>query len=488
MSRQCNTYYYFDKGILAPQGMSNAKIHVVAVKKDTDNNPMFTEGWQENPILPWEPRYDNAYPNVIFDKETGIYHCYYTMFTQDSDSRGVSKEERASRAYKPTMGRRTSLCYACSKDGVNWEKPNLGFIEFEGSYDNNILFLNAHGTGVFLDEEELDPNKRYKLVTMVDYPNIRDNSYMAVAFSKDGVNFGRLIPWPKFKPPADSHNFPFRDPRDGKFKMITRVWDNGVRVCAVCESNDFINWSEAREIARGVGFENQIYSMPIIPYNGIYLGLASMFHEGDREDENFDTVDLELYVGKSVRHLDPVAPGEHLIERGAGKYPDGEFDCGCIYAAKPIKMGNKFCIYYMGGNGQHTNFRETSFGRAFIDCDKIAYIAPKDDEREMIVPTTMMVFYGNIIELLYDVEEGGEISFSVHPRWNAPAFDGFDENNAKLTESENGWKVLSFDKPFDTIDTGAATLVIKAKKAKVYAIKGDLTVANPRYYGGETSS
>ena len=47
--------------------------------------------------------------------------------------------------------------------------------------------------------------------------------------------------------------------------------------------------------------------------------------------------------------------------------------------------------------------------------------------------------------------------------------------------------MLSFEKPLNTINTGSATLIIRAKKAKLYAIKGDLTVANPRYYGGETA-
>ena len=30
-------------------------------------------------------------------------------------------------------------CYAESKDGINWTKPSLGIVEFEGSTDNNII-------------------------------------------------------------------------------------------------------------------------------------------------------------------------------------------------------------------------------------------------------------------------------------------------------------------------------------------------------------
>src|SRR5262245_27056308 len=31
------------------------------------------------------------------------------------------------------------LCYATSKDGITWEKPDLGLVEFGGSKKNNII-------------------------------------------------------------------------------------------------------------------------------------------------------------------------------------------------------------------------------------------------------------------------------------------------------------------------------------------------------------
>ena len=31
-------------------------------------------------------------------------------------------------------------CYAESKDGIHWEKPDLGIVEWQGSRRNNILF------------------------------------------------------------------------------------------------------------------------------------------------------------------------------------------------------------------------------------------------------------------------------------------------------------------------------------------------------------
>lgn len=81
-------------------------------------------------------------------------------------------------------------------------------------------------------------------------------SKMAVSFSPDGIHWEEPIVWPKYNARGDSHNFIFRDRRDGKFKLITRIWRNNLRLSALSESTDFINWSEPKEILRGWGFES----------------------------------------------------------------------------------------------------------------------------------------------------------------------------------------------------------------------------------------
>ena len=203
---------------------------------------------------------------------------------------------------------------------------------------------------------------------------------MAVSFSADGIHWEEPIVWPKYTARGDSHNFVFRDRRDGKYKVITRIWRNNLRLSALSESTDFINWSEPKEVLRGWGWESQVYSMPVFPMGDMYLGLASMFHEGDRTAPDFDTVDCELTYATKLDVFDFVDPGASFIPRGEGHYPDGEFDCCCIYSAVPVEIDGKLCFYYMGGNGQHTNYRETSFGRAFLEKDKFAYMSQRNPE------------------------------------------------------------------------------------------------------------
>ncbi|WP_077369767.1 hypothetical protein [Anaerosalibacter sp. Marseille-P3206] len=472
-------YLFLDRGIIDGHWTSNAILKLNQITKDVENNPMFREDYFSNPSRPWEVRYDNGYPNVFYDKEYEIFRCYYTLFTYDIESQNTALEERTNKQYIPTSSRITSVCYAESKDGVNWVKPNLGLVEFDGNKDNNILMRYGHGTSVLYDEDEVDPNKRYKLMTKIEYSH--DNHFMAVAFSSDGIHFSDYIEWPKYNPQADTYNFVFRDKKTNKFIMITRVWKNGVRIVAKCESNDFINWSEPEEILRGNGFEDQIYSMPVFQYAGIYLGLASVYHEGDRTLPDFDLVDLKLKFATDLNNWDSICPGECFIPRGEGIYPDGEFDCGCIYASIPVEIDDKLYFYYMGGNGQHTNFRETSFGRGFIEKDKFAYYTQRDDELEGELHTGLFSIYGNDLSILADIEEDGYILIELEDKYGN-AVQGFTFEDCIPLRKADGFKKISFkDKNLLEIGNKSVKFKFKFQNSKLYALKGDIDSCRRKY-------
>ena len=152
-----------------------------------------------SPAFP-EVRYDNAYPNVIYDEEAQLYRLYYTLIIYDPESPRYTRQERAKRNYIPKHDRRTATGYAESKDGIHWTKPNLGIVEFQGSKDNNLIMLSAHGTGVMLDKEELNPKRRYKMMLMLDVVGVE--SRMAVSFSADGIT-GRSPLYGPSTPPGE---------------------------------------------------------------------------------------------------------------------------------------------------------------------------------------------------------------------------------------------------------------------------------------------
>ncbi len=112
--------------------VENAKLTVGVVKKHP-SNPLFVED------KPWEQRFDNFYGNVIYDDEDELYKCWYSPFIIDNSAKGMSLKERE-KNYDTPDEREMAICYATSKDGIHWEKPNLGLTDFGGNKKNNIIW------------------------------------------------------------------------------------------------------------------------------------------------------------------------------------------------------------------------------------------------------------------------------------------------------------------------------------------------------------
>ena len=162
----------------------NVELTVGVVDKDPAN-PLFKED------KPWEPRFDNPYSSVIYDAEEKIWKCWYSIFIEsgargDFPGEGLASDKRA--WVKWREGRRGfGVCYATSKDGIKWTKPQLGLIDYNGSKKNNIVIKYNHGVAVMKDLHEKDPKKRYKAI----HP---ERGKSMVWFSADGVRWARL--WP----------------------------------------------------------------------------------------------------------------------------------------------------------------------------------------------------------------------------------------------------------------------------------------------------
>ena len=59
------------------------------------------------------------------------------------------------------------LCYAVSRDGVHWEKPELGLVEYQGSKANNLVDfpqdLDIPMALIIFDPEDPDPERQFKI-------------------------------------------------------------------------------------------------------------------------------------------------------------------------------------------------------------------------------------------------------------------------------------------------------------------------------------
>lgn len=468
-------YFAFDHGIYAANITQNAKLKMGEVKKDS-HNPMFIDGLFETPPKAWEPRIDNGYPNVILD-ENGTYHCYYTLFTKHP-TQHTPRAERSKTEY-PTKGeRKVGLAYARSKDGIVWEKPNLGIVEFEGSRENNLLMLDVAGTGVLYEPNEPDPQKRFKLITRKE-----ENKKLAVAFSQDGLHFSPLVEWPEnnTKFGADCHNSVFRDSRTKQYILTTRLWANNLRVVAQSRSDDFITWSPFEEILRGNGYEDQVYSMTVFEYNDIYFGFASVYKQDDIGEVDFDTHTLQLYWSTNLTEWNRAVPENNvLIPFGAGreKFLDGEFDSASQFASAMTAGDNR--IYYTGSRGRHRNWRETGLGLAYADRNKFVGLVERHAGKRMSFGINPLKFHGEKLEIWADIAEGGK--FAIHIQGK----EGFEADKCQMEKQPNGayrvsWAGKSLIEASKDEKLGIG-LRITAEKATFWGISGEFEMDERSYW------
>lgn len=453
----------------------NAELALSCVEKRAAN-PLFREDYFADPPKPWEARLDNVYPSVIYDDEDGLFKCWYKSFIVDPSSNQTPLAQRPHVPY-PGGGREEGVLYAESGDGIHWRKPELGLIEFAGSRRNNIVMSRAthgiHAGGVFKDLRDPDPARRYKFVHL----NARAGR-MASCFSADGLTWSQPQLWPGSDAVGDTHNNAIRLPGSGGYVCITRGWSDGayrgLRTVLRSESDDFLSWSPPVEILRGGGAHDQIYSMPITAYGDLTIGLPAVFHKGDQSAADWDTVDTELAISADTVNWRRICPGQPLIPRGAGSYPDGEYDCGCVYAAAPIVRGDKILLYYGGSNGLHNNWREGSLNLATLPRDRFAGYRPRDGQGRALLTTTPLRLTDAEITLNAAIEAGGSIRAAlVDDAGVAPP--GFDLGDClPIRAGEGGLRLpLRWRERATTELAGQPiSLLLELEAATAYAIGG----------------
>ena len=395
----------------------NVQLTVGVVQKDR-NNPLFKED------KPWEPRFDNPYCSIIYDEEEQIFKCWYSIFIKvgpDDDFPGeaIASEKRA--WAKWTEGFRDyGVCYATSKDGIHWEKPELGVIKFNGSKKNNIVIVFNHGVAVMKDLHESDPQKRYKAF----HPE-SENS--AVWFSPDGIHWGEAINVGPIDN-GDTNNSMWWDADLGKYVAITRHWGGakttglygsmGHRHVSRIDSDDFLTWSKPEIIIKGLDLCMQIHDMPVVKHSGVYLGMVGLFDiEASRQ-----WCELAWSPDSKVWHR--IQPGMPLIPNGPVM---GDYDWGCIFAAIPLIGKDKIRIYYGANDGRFMGWRNGYLALAWLRADGFAgyeQIAGGSNKTGSITTKPVSVVSG-LLHISADVAPSGYVKVTI-----------FDTENKKLAEAK----------------------------------------------------
>ncbi|MDP6720146.1 MAG: hypothetical protein QGF59_15910, partial [Pirellulaceae bacterium] len=102
---------------------------------------------------------------VVHDQPWEGNTCFYHSVFRDGDV--YRMYYRGSHHVPGQSASHQTVCYAESKDGVKWTKPELGIIEFNGSKKNNIIWdgVGRHNFVPFKDPNpDCKPEAKYKAI------------------------------------------------------------------------------------------------------------------------------------------------------------------------------------------------------------------------------------------------------------------------------------------------------------------------------------
>lgn len=341
-----------DSGIVSRTGLKR----VIGQMKKCAENPIVV------PTQACDALRCQIHGTVIYRPDLQLYQMWYLAIGNGKSLDG-----------KPDNGA-TLVAYATSKDGIHWEKPKLGQVEYDGSKDNNLLKvgrINREGFAVLYNADEPDPQRRYR-AWFWDHSNGRQGPNdpvegrgltgtpdkpmfwyandlgdgMWTAFSPDGVHWTNYADNPvKFRH-SDSGQAVVWDPKTKKYATYGR-YGFGRRTGRM-ESKDFVHFSDPKLVFRADkeidGRNAQVEGFSLCIYEGKYVGLPWMRFNQPAPGVEWAT-HVQLLVSDDGIKWNRVLPGKVFF--GPGK--PGEFDDGVIKLAhQPLVLDDEIRIYYCG--------------------------------------------------------------------------------------------------------------------------------------------
>jgi hypothetical protein len=286
---------------------------------------------RDNPLIvgdrPWEQWVIEVNGrSVVYDEKAGEFRMYYLAPEMDPSA---------------PYGERFRACLATSRDGLNWERPNLGQLEWKGSRLNNLLRYGENWMrrpNVIIDSADPDPARRYKM-TYVDFFDGR--TAITKGHSRDGIQWHLNAdgkPW--FRQRHNSNLLGW-DPRIRQYVLYPRM-TGAPNAIGRSTSQDFITWTEPEVmlVPEPADEGNNFTALAAFIYEGVYLGLLSV------SNSLRNIRHAELVISRDGILWRRVAPRYHYFPHGA----PGTWESDAVVPVAPVVHDGRIWIYYTGWN------------------------------------------------------------------------------------------------------------------------------------------
>ena len=256
------------------------------------------------------------------------------------------------------------ICYAESRDGLHWEKPNLGLVEFNGSTDNNILFDkilngNCHDFNPFID---MNPKARtrYKAIGRVTVQGDKD-SHLTAYESDDAIHWRPMsndYVMTRKLYSFDSQNVAIWSMAEQQYVLYYRQVLEDVRYVARAVSDDLIHWKDEGLLEFNHGgptARQQFYTNQIRPYYRapqIWIGFPGRYVDRGWVDgtNHLPSLDARKFRAESQSRYGSAVTDAILITSRDGRvfqqWPESFIPPG-LHTAKNWAYGDNYIAWHI---------------------------------------------------------------------------------------------------------------------------------------------
>jgi len=347
--------------------------------------------------------YHPASPVLVADKpweEKGKIRDYIGRHAMPF-SDGVwydAKEKRYKMWYM--AGVLDSTCLATSKDGIHWEKPDWGVVP-----GTNVVHPgNRDSCTIWFDQEEKDPERRYKMFRFQKSPK----RGLIIQFSADGIHWGKEARWAG---PCNDRSTvfynPFRQVWVYSLKLVGPVTNvtNEERLRRYWEQKDVMAspmWSKPDQTYLWCACDRldpypadsdigppKVYNLDAVAYESVLLGAFAVLQTNCGKDNVDRPKRNELFLGFSRDGFHWYRPQPERKPFVPVSEKRGDWNWGNVQSAGGICLivGDQLYFYVSGRAGTARLGREKSFresdagtGLAVLRRDGFASMDAKAEE------------------------------------------------------------------------------------------------------------
>ncbi len=355
---------------------------------------------------PWEGN-TSAYYTIFRDGD--LYRAYY---------RGSHWDEQTKKATHPEV-----VCYAESKDGIHWVKPELGLCEFNGSKKNNIVW-NGIGTHCFAAFKDKNPDcaddARYKAMSR-GRPTGKKGLY--IFKSPDAIHWTLTKDEPVITEGYfDSQNLAFWDSHAKVYREYHRTFIDGVRAIMTGTSTDYVNWTKPVLLNYGDAPNQHLYTNAVQQYDRaphILLGFPTRYlpKEGQRVEPTL----MASHDGVNFkRWLDPIIPEDAPEDRDGNR--SNYMTWGLVQLPGNDKEYSVYATeaYYTGPDSRVRRFSYRVDG----------FVSLRGGERGGSLVTKPLTFAGSGLTINFQSHEGGAVRVELQDA-KGEALPGFALTDCK---------------------------------------------------------